>query len=161
MAVERRFGAMDRAAEREWRVTRRAAEEPPIGELVKGLADDAGELVRQEIALAKVEVRETVSTMAKDAVSVAVGGAVALLGGLALTAFLIVLLGDAVFGDNYWVSSLVVGVILLAVGWIMANRGMKDMKAHSLKPEETLHTLEEDRRWLAQERERLKRELTA
>ncbi|HET9984989.1 MAG TPA: phage holin family protein [Longimicrobiales bacterium] len=162
MAVERRFGAMDRAAEREWRVTpRRAAEEPPIGELVKGLAEDAGELVRQEIALAKIEMRETVSSMAKDGRSVAVGGAVALLGGLALTAFLIVLLGDAVFGDNYWLSSLIVGVILLGVGWMMANRGMKDMKAHSLKPEETLRTLEEDKRWMAQERERFKRELTA
>lgn len=161
MAVERRDGEVGRAAGRRPLTLHRGAEEPPIGELVKGLAEDAGDLVRQEIALAKLEMRETASSMMKSATSVAVGGVVALLGGMALTAFLVVLLGGPIFGGNYWLSSLIIGVIMLVVGGMMAKRALKDMKERGLKPEETLRTLSEDKRWMAREREQFKREMTA
>lgn len=161
MAVERRPELLEPSNGHARPIDVVRPQEPPLGDLVKGLADDAGELVRQEIALAKTELRETVSRVSKDAVSVAVGGGIALLGALSLTAFVIVLLGDLVFGDNYWLSALIVGVVLLAIGGIVAIRAMKDLKSNGVTPDETIHTLEEDRRWAKQEARDFKRELTA
>ena len=56
----------------------------PIGELFKRLTTDTGELIRQEAALAKAEIRETGSALAGDArdIGIAIGLAVALPAGL-------------------------------------------------------------------------------
>jgi hypothetical protein len=71
-------------------------EERPIGELFGQLTQDLSLLVRQETQLAKTEIQGKVSRAARDVASLAAGSVVALMGGLALTAALILLLIDPV-----------------------------------------------------------------
>jgi uncharacterized membrane protein YqjE len=132
--------------------------EPSLGELFKRLSSDTGELIRHEISLAKVEMKEASATLARDATKVGIAVGLALAGVLATTAFAIVALGD-LFG-NYWVAALIVGVLLLATGGYLARSAINDVKTRGLKPHETMATLRDDASWVKQEGRELKRELT-
>ena len=123
--------------------------EPSLGELVKLLAQDSATLVRQEMALAKAEMRENLRSYTKDVAMVVVGGVVALIGALVLIAFLVVALGDAL--DNYWLGALIVGVLFVAVGAFMAKKNLNNLKHDDLKPEQTIQTLKEDKQWIQNE----------
>src|SRR5690348_16547309 len=81
-----------------------AEAEPSIGDLFKRITTDMGELVQQEVALAKVEMRQSLATFARDGARVGIGLGLALVGVLALTAFLIAGLG-ALLGGHYWLSA--------------------------------------------------------
>ena len=124
---------------------REPREEAPIGDLLRRFGEDAGALVRDEIALAKLELRESVSVISKDIARLAVAGGVALVGSLALTAFLIIGLGDLL--NNYWLSSLIVTVVLLTTAAVLGKGALADMKRNRLAPEETVRSLAEDKEW--------------
>jgi uncharacterized membrane protein YqjE len=132
--------------------------EPPLGELFKRLSADTSELIRQEMSLAKVEMREAGATLARDATKIGVAVALALAGVLALGAFAIVGLGDLF--NNYWLAALVVGVLFLAIGGYLAKNALDDVKRRGLKPQKTVETLREDASWVKQEGRELKRDLT-
>ena len=83
----------------------RTAEERTLGELFGELSQDVALLVRQEARLAKTEMQQKLSNVTTDLVSLATGGVVALVGGLALTAALILLLIDPV-GLKPWLAAL-------------------------------------------------------
>ena len=133
--------------------------EPQLGELFRQLAQDSATLVRQEVALAKAEIRDTVKVVTSNAVKVAVGGVVALLGGLVMVAFLVILLGDVLLNDNYWLSALIVGALFLIVGGLMAMSALKNLKRVSPAPEQTIQTLKEDKQWLQTEIKQARRDL--
>lgn len=137
---------------------RPAAAEPALGDLFRQLAQDSGTLVRQEMALAKAEIKENVRSAAKDAVMIAAGGAVVMVGALVLVAFLVLLVGDAV--DQYWLGALIVGVLFVAVGGFLAKRGLSRLQNDSLAPDQTIQTLKEDKQWLQSEMQQAKRDLT-
>ena len=120
-------------------------DEPPIGDLFRRLSDDATRLVRQEIALAKVELRESASVLGASAAKVGIAAGVALLGAMAAVAFLIVALGDLI--DNYWLSALIVSVVLLGIAAVMGKSAMKQLKGHEMKPTRTIDTLRDDAVW--------------
>jgi uncharacterized membrane protein YqjE len=134
------------------------AAEPPLGELFKRLTTDTSELIRQEVNLAKVEMRELGTTVARDATSIGVAVGLALTGVLALGAFAIVGLGDLF--NNYWLAALIVGVLFLAIGGYLGKNAIDDVKRRGLKPQKTVETLREDASWIKQEGRELKRELT-
>ena len=134
------------------------ASETSLGELFKRLTADTGELIRQEMSLAKVEIREAGATLARDATKIGIAVGFALAGVLALAAFAVVGLGDLF--ENYWLAALIVGVALLAGGGYLARNAMNDIKRHGLKPQETVQTLRDDASWAKQEGRELKRELT-
>ena len=133
--------------------------ESSLGDLFKRLTDDTSELIRQEMTLARTEMREASATLASDAAKVGVAAGLALAGVLALGAFAVVGLGS-LFGGNYWLAALIVGVVLLAVGGSMARSAVNDIKQRGLKPQQTVATLREDASWAKQEGRELKRELT-
>jgi uncharacterized membrane protein YqjE len=135
------------------------ARDPSIGELFGQLSSDAGRLVQQEVALAKAELRETTSMLARDAAKVGVAVALGLLGAMAATAFLIVGLGDLL--DNYWASALLVTIVYLAIAGFLAKSAMNEIKTRGVKPEQTLATLREDANWAKREAQGLKRDLTS
>lgn len=132
--------------------------EPPLGELLKRLTTDAGDLVRAEMTLAKAELRQAGSTLARDGAKVGVAAGLALAGTLALTAFMVIGLGAAL--DNYWLGALIVGVALLAIGGILAKNAVSDIKRRGVTPEQTVETLRDDARWAKEEAAAVKRELT-
>jgi uncharacterized membrane protein YqjE len=120
-------------------------EEAPLGDLLRRLGEDAGVLVRDEIALAKLELRESLKDYAQDAAKLAVAAGAGLVGALSLTAFLIIALGDLM--DNYWLSALLVTVVLLVTAAVLGKRALAHMKRNSLAPEETVRTLKDDKQW--------------
>ena len=120
-------------------------EEAPLGDLLRRFGEDAGVLVRDEIALAKLELRESLSVYAKGAAKLAIAAGAGLVGALSLTAFLIIALGDLM--NNYWLSALIVTVALLTTAAVLGKGALTHMKGNSLAPEETVRTLKEDKQW--------------
>ncbi len=123
--------------------------EPSLGELFKQLAQDSATLVKQEVALAKVEMRENLRSATKDAAMIAVGGGLLLVGILVLTAFLVAALGDLL--DNYWLGALIVGLVYVGIGGVLAKKYMGNLKKDDMGPDQTIESLKEDKRWLQSE----------
>ena len=147
MAVQEREIRIDRGPGPRW--DGGAREEPPIGELIKDLTNDASTLVRQEVALAKVELRETAKQLGRDAVKLGAAAVFAWFGAMAGVAFLILGLGALL--DSYWLSALIVAVVFLAIGAILAKNAKNDMQKAEMKPVRTMETLQEDKAWAKRE----------
>ena len=130
-----------------------------VGTLLKQISTDSTHLIQQEIALAKLELRESVSAMGKAAAQLGVAIGLAIPGMLALVAFLVIGLGD-LMNDNYWASALIVGVAFLAIAGLLAKRAMANVKGKLGIPE-TTGTLRDDAAWAKREVQSFKRELTA
>jgi uncharacterized membrane protein YqjE len=131
--------------------------EPSLGELFKQLAQDSATLVKQEVALAKVEMRENLKSATKDAAMIAVGGGLLLVGIVALLTAVILAVGDLL--DNYWLGALVVGLLFAVVGGLLAKKNLDKLKHDVHGPDQTIQTLKEDKRWLQSEIQQAKKEL--
>jgi hypothetical protein len=119
------------------------ADQRSVGELFGQLSQDLGLLVRQEAQLAKTEVQAKISRLTTDLVSLATGGIVALIGALALAAAAILLLIDPV-GLDPWLAALLVGAVLGVVGYVMLQKGLRDMRGIDPTPRRTVESLKED-----------------
>ena len=120
------------------------AEDRSIGELFGDLARELGTLVRQEIQLAKVEMSEKAAQAGKDAGMVAAGGTLAHAGLLAVIAGIILAIGTLI---PLWVSALLVGVVVLAIGAVLSMNRLRAMKRIDPAPRQTIETLKENARW--------------
>ena len=138
---------------------RRDADDASLGELFRRLTSDTTDLLRQEVDLAKAEVRETGSRLATAGTKVGMGAGLAVLGGLALTAFLVIALGNGL-GGRYWLSALLVGVALAGTGYAMITNALHAFRAQSLMPQQTVESLQEDAQWAKQEARAFTHELT-
>lgn len=116
-----------------------------LGELFGDLTREMGTLVRQEVALASTELSQKASAAGKDVASMAVGGAVAYAGFLAILAAIIAAL--TALGLPLWLSALLVGLVVAGVGYMLIQRGREALKRHDLAPRKTVETLKEDAEW--------------
>jgi uncharacterized membrane protein YqjE len=121
------------------------SERESFGELLGQLANNSAALVRDEITLAKQEMRENMKSLRSGIILTSVGALIGLLAVLTLTAAAVIALADVV-GPAY--SALIIGGALALVGGIIAMVGVGQIKRTSLKPEQTIETLEEDKEWL-------------
>lgn len=121
-----------------------------LASLLKDLAEGSGELVRQELRLARVEARDLARGLGIGTVQVAFGAVFLLLGALALIAGLILLAGDQWLRDRYWLAALIVTAVAGAVGALFARRGLALLSPNALVPDQTVATLQEDKEWLRQ-----------
>ena len=104
-------------------------------------------LVHEEAELAKAELSEKVSQVTTGAGEIAAGGAI-------LFAGFIVLLFAAVGAlelmlpteHSIWIAPLIVGLVVMIIGYIALSRGKKQMQAESLAPRRTLESLKRDAR---------------
>ncbi len=117
----------------------------PIGVLLRELGDEISTLVRQEIALAKIEITEKTKTAAASA---GMFGGAALLGlGAfgALTTFIIALIAVWL---PVWASALIVTAGYGIIAFVLAQTGKKKIQeAAPLIPEQTAQTVKEDIEW--------------
>jgi cytochrome c biogenesis protein CcdA len=116
-----------------------------FGDLLSQLANNSAALVRDEIALAKQEMTEKISSFKSGVVVVAIGAFIGVLAILTLLAAAVIGLGNLI-GPGY--SALVIGGVLAIIAGIITASGMGRIKQTSLKPEQTIETLEEDKEWL-------------
>ena len=120
-------------------------DERSIGELFGDLVQQTGTLVRQEVKLATTELSDKASRVGKDIGALAVGGAVAYAGFLALLAAIIIGLGQ--LGLPWWIAALIVGVVVVAIGGLMVQKGLTALKHQSMMPQQTITSLKEDQTW--------------
>ena len=120
-------------------------DERTLGELFSELAQETSTLVRQEVNLAKTEMSQKASRVGKDVGFLAAGGVVAYAGLLAILAGVIVLLGQVI---PMWLSALLVGLVVVAVGYFLIKKGLDALKREDLAPRQTMETLKEDGQWI-------------
>ncbi len=117
----------------------------PVAALLSDLAGETSTLVRQEIALFKAELSEKLTRMGVGAAAVAAGGLIAFSGWLAL-------LAAAILGLSHvlapWLSALIIGVVVIALGAGLALFGKSRLNADALVPRRTLNSLREDEAWI-------------
>ena len=117
--------------------------ERSIGELFGQLTQDMTLLVRQEVQLARSEMSDKISRLTTNLMSVTVGGLVAYMGAWALVAALILALHELA-DISPWVSALIVGVALAIGGYVILQRGLKELKRVDLAPRRTVENIKDD-----------------
>jgi len=120
-----------------------------LPELFSDLARQLAALLRQEWALAKMELSEKASRVGRDAGMLVAGGLVAYAGFLALIAAIIV--GLATLGMAWWLSALLVALVVLAIGGLLIQQGISRLQREDLEPKQTLETLRGDALMLKRE----------
>ena len=123
---------------------------PPLGALLRDLAEGSSSLIRQEMRLARLELTEMLGAMATGGALIVGGSVFALLGGLSLLIGIILLGADQWLRDRYWLAALIVLVVAGALALFFMSRGMALLSPKQLAPEETVATLKEDTAWLKQ-----------
>lgn len=134
----------------------RPPENRSFGQLVRELGAESSTLIREELRLAKAEMREKANVYEKNAAKMAAGG-VFLAGALfmllvALNRGLTVLLEGLVGAETaLWLSPVILAVVAGIIGWSMVKAAQNAMREEGIVPEETVETLREEKDWIQRE----------
>jgi xanthine/uracil permease len=102
-------------------------------------------LVHQEAQLAKAEISEKVSQVTTGAGEIAAGGAILFAGFIVLLFSAVGALELMIASEHaIWLAPLIVGVVVMVIGYIVLSRGRKQISSESLTPERTLESLNRD-----------------
>jgi uncharacterized membrane protein YqjE len=129
-----------------------------IGDLFRELSSDSSRLIQDEVQLAKIELRQSVSELAGATGKIGIAAVLAVPALLALTAALVIGIGLLI--GNFWLSALIVGVVILVIAGVLAERAVAAFK-RGLAPRQTMLTVREDVDWAAHEATRVKQRLSA
>lgn len=126
-----------------------AAETPgrdeSIGNLISQVAGDLSTLFRQEVALAKAELKEEAAKAGKAGGMLAGAGFAGYMVVVLLSFALVFALGAVI--PLGW-AALIVAVIWAIVGGVLYSVGRKRMKEVDPVPRQTVETLREDAQWV-------------
>jgi hypothetical protein len=127
------------------RTDRRPSGDQSIGSLIAEVADDVSKLFRQEVELAKAELKQEATKAGKAA---------GMLGGAGFAGYMAVLFaslalmfGLAAIMPIGWSAVIVMAIWGIAAAALFVN-GRKRMRTVSPVPQQTVETLKEDARWL-------------
>jgi len=125
---------------------------PPAGEtsvtsLVTGIVNDAQELLKQQVALLKHDIRSDIRQAKEALTSLAVGGATAALGAILLSFMLVHLLYWLVPAVPLWGWFGIVGAAVTIIGAILIYAGVRRMTELNPLPENTVEAMRENLRW--------------
>ncbi|MCW2666858.1 MAG: putative integral rane protein [Frankiales bacterium] len=120
-----------------------SAAEPSLGELVSSATRDLSSLVRQEINLAKVELKREAGNAGKGAGMLGGAGFLGLLALIFLSVAAAHALGRLV---NLGTGFLIVGVLYLLVAGVLALLGKKSLSKVG-PPGKTIETVKDDISW--------------
>ena len=126
----------------------RISDNRSLGELFSELSRETSTLIRQEVQLAKAEVSQKASKIGRDVAFLAAGGLIVYAGFLALLGALII--GLAEFMDG-WLAALIVGIVVIAVGYFLVQKGINELRRVNPIPERTVETLREDKEWIQEQ----------
>src|SRR5215207_913267 len=126
----------------------RSLENKPLGDLFGDLATEMSNLVRQEVALARVELSQKAKHVGKNVGYLVVGGAVAYAAELAIIAAIIMLLARYM---PDWGAALLVGIIVAGVGWLLIGKALSALQQTEVTPRQTVETLKEDATWMKEQ----------
>lgn len=113
-----------------------------LGQIFKDLSADISTLFRSEVALLKLEIKDTVAKLGGGTAMFA--GAVFLgLFGLAFL-FVTIVLGLVALGVPAWLSTLIVTVVLFAAAGVLAFMGKKKFAAVEFVPNDSIQQIKSD-----------------
>lgn len=116
----------------------------PISAVLTDIVGDLQQIVRAEVRLAKVEVREEVEKARRGAALLIVGGVV-----LSLAAGLILLSVVYALASVWppWAAALAVGAVTALTGGVIAGSGRKQLGAVVLPPQKAVASVRENFQW--------------
>jgi uncharacterized membrane protein YqjE len=122
-----------------------AVEEQSLGAIVSRISTDLSTLMRHELDLAKIEMKEEGKKAGKTA---GMFGGAAFAGWMAALFLSLTIMWalDNVM-DVTW-AALIVFAVWVVVAAVLAAKGRNEAKAINPKPEQTIQTLKEDAQWL-------------
>lgn len=133
------------------------SEEQSVGSLLKQLRDESTALIRDEVALAKREMREKAASYGRNIGSLVAG---ALIGYAALVIILLAvgsLITEGLIGADidpamaHFLGLAIVGVVVAIISAILVSMAINKLKEEGLVPERTVETLRNDKEWVKQQ----------
>jgi hypothetical protein len=125
-----------------------------VVDLIKELRDETTELLRQEVALARIEISDKLARLSRNIAYLAVGG-------LILYAGLLILLVAASAGlyvglvaaglTHYtagWLAPLIVGAVIAVIGYAFLQKAISTLKNESFVPKHTVQSVKETKQWV-------------
>jgi uncharacterized membrane protein YqjE len=116
--------------------------------LVRGILTDIRTLIHEEIALARVEIREQAGKARAAAISFGIAGAALVFAGTFLLIAIATGIAD-LLGWPLWAGFLTVAVLLSLAGAITFASGRSQIRTVHAVPPETMSTLKENSEWIA------------
>ena len=113
-----------------------------LGAIIKELTADFSTLFRSEVALFKLEIKDTVAKLGGGTAMMAGAVVLALLGAAFL--FVTITLGLVALGVPAWVSSLIVTLVLFLGAAVLAWMGKKKFSAVQFVPTESVDQIKAD-----------------
>ena len=122
--------------------------EESLGGLLRGILGDLRTLLQEEVALARLEIRDQVTRARTAAVSLGIAAVALLLGGGFLLVAAAMAIAD-VLDWPLWSGFLIVAVVMSLIGMVALMSGRKKLSNVSAVPEKTISTLKENAEWIS------------
>lgn len=118
----------------------------PLSALFSELTNETVDLVRQEVALARAEMSQKISSAQTGLTSVAIGAAI-LMAGLFIILLAVVNMVAMLLPPDLapWLAPLIVGVVVALIGYGMLKGGSHKLQPNKLVPERTIHSFKRDK----------------
>jgi hypothetical protein len=130
-------------------------EERSLGDLFSELATETSTLVRQEVALAQVEITKKATVAGTQVGFLVVGGAVGYAALLVILAAVVLILTQVISSvsgwtlmTSAWVSSIIVGAIVAGIAYVLVTNALAKLKNTDLAPRATIESVKEDAQWI-------------
>lgn len=117
-----------------------------LGELFSDLSQQTGDLIRKEMRLARVELREKLSDAGKQAMMIGVAMAFGLAAVVTIAAAITLLLIEV--GVVAWLAAAITAAVMGLTAYLFAQSGISALRRKSIAPVETIHSLKETTQWL-------------
>lgn len=129
--------------------TQAITDERSLGDLFTELANESSALIRQEVALAQAEITQKATKVGINIGYLVVGGSIAFIAVQAILAAVIIGLGILI--GSYWISALIVGIVIAIVAYFMVSSALESLKKMQFTPQQTVETLKEDVEWVKEQ----------
>ena len=116
--------------------------------LIRGILDDLRTLIREEIELARVELRQRAGRAKSAAISLAVAAIAMTLGGAFLLIAIALGISD-LLNWPAWAGFLAVAIVMAGGGLVALGAGRKEIRHFHAVPEETVSSVKENSAWIA------------
>jgi hypothetical protein len=124
------------------------SESPPsLTALVGGIVNDLQQLIRQELQLARTEVKQEVDKIKTAAVAMAAGAGMAGVAGLLLCLMLVYILNELA-GLPVWGSYGIIGGVLAVFSGLLLAIGRAQASDVQVIPPQTAETMKENVQWI-------------
>jgi hypothetical protein len=130
-------------------------EDRSLGDLFAELATETSTLVRQEVALAQVEITQKATQAGKHVGSLAVGGAIGYAALWVLLAAVVIGLTQLIHAvtdwqiiTSAWIAALLVAVVVGIVAYFLVTSALAALKSMDLAPRQTIESVKEDAQWI-------------